>query len=127
VLKKFFIPAFVLALALFLLFAIRGYWDTWESAVLQRTDDACVVADRIPLRTRITGTVHRVDVGDYQAVKAGQLIRELQDPYYQATTDKAAAIDAVKAQPAANQSAKRAADAGRDSGRSGSRFCECPH
>jgi membrane fusion protein (multidrug efflux system) len=107
VLRKFFIPAFVLALALFLLFAIRGHWDTWENAVLQRTDDAYVVADRIRLSTRITGTVHCVDVGDYQIVKAGQLIRELQDTDYQATTDKVAAIEAVKTQLAANQSAKR--------------------
>jgi membrane fusion protein, multidrug efflux system len=63
-LKKFFIPAFVLALAVILLFAIRGHWDTWKSdAVLQKTDGAYVAADQIPLSTRITGTVRRVDVG----------------------------------------------------------------
>jgi membrane fusion protein, multidrug efflux system len=118
-LKKFFIPAFVLSLALFLLFAIRGHWDTWKSdAVLQRTDDAYVVTDQIPLSTRITGAVHRVDVDDYQAVKAGQLILEFEDTDYHATTNEAAAaIDAFKAQLAANQSAKRAADADIDSAR----------
>ncbi len=117
--KKFFTPAFVLALTVILLFAIRGYWDIWKSdAVLQRTDDAYVMARQIPLSTRITVTVHHVDVGNYQAVKAGQLILELEDTDYQATTDEVAvAIDAVKAQLAANQSAKRAADAGIDSAR----------
>jgi multidrug efflux pump subunit AcrA (membrane-fusion protein) len=59
--------------------------------------------------------------GDYQAVKAGQLILELEDTTYKATSDEAAAaaLDAIKAQLAANQSAKRAGDAGalRTSGR----------
>jgi membrane fusion protein (multidrug efflux system) len=96
-LKKILIPAFVLALAVFLLLAIRGHWDTWKSeAVLQKTEDAYVAADQIPLSARITGTVRRVDVGDYQAVKAGQLILELEDTDYKAATDEAAAaIDAA--------------------------------
>jgi membrane fusion protein (multidrug efflux system) len=116
-LKKIFIPVFVLGLATFLFFAIRGHWDTWKSdAVLQKTEDAYVAADQIPLSTRITGTVRHVDVGDYQIVKTNQLILELEDTDYKATAEEAgAAIDAAKAQLAANQSAKRAAEAGIDS------------
>ena len=115
--KKFIIPAFVLALALFLLFAIRGHWDSWKgNAVIQKTNDAYVTSNQIPLSTRITGTVRRADVEDYQAVKAGQLVLELDDSDYQAAVDEAAAaIDAAQAQLAANQDAKHAADAGIDS------------
>jgi membrane fusion protein, multidrug efflux system len=115
--KKLIIPLFVLALALVLLFAIRVHWNSWKSdAILQKTNDAYVTANQIPLSTRITGTVRRVDVGDYQSVKAGQLILQLDDSDYQATVDEAAAaIDAAKAQLAANQDAKGAADASIDS------------
>ena len=117
--KKFIIPVCVLALALFLLVAIRGHWDSWKSdGVLQKTNDAYVTANQIPLSTRITGTVHVVNVEDYQTVKAGQLILELDDSDYQAVADEAAAaIEAAKAQLAANQDAKRASDASIDSAR----------
>jgi len=99
-----------------LLFGIRGHWVAWKSnAVLQRTNDAYVAADQIPLSTRISGTVRHVGVQDYQTVKAGQLIVELDDADYKATVDEAqAAIVAAKAELAANQDAKRAADAGVD-------------
>ena len=45
--KKFIIPVCVLALALFLLVAIRGHWDSWKSdGVLQKTNDAYVTANQ---------------------------------------------------------------------------------
>jgi membrane fusion protein (multidrug efflux system) len=102
--------------AIVLLFAIRGHWDSWKSnAVLQQTNDAYVAADQIPLSTRISGTVHRVGVQDYQAVKAGQVIVELDAAEFQATVDEArAAIDAARAELSSNQDAKRAADASTD-------------
>jgi membrane fusion protein, multidrug efflux system len=107
------IPIVVLAVAVLLFVTIRGHWNSWEgNARLQKTNDAYVTADQIPLSTRVSGTVHSVGVQDYQAVKAGQLIVELDHADYQATVDEAqAAIDAAKAQLAANQDAKRAADA----------------
>jgi membrane fusion protein, multidrug efflux system len=118
-LTKLIIPLLVLAVALALLFAIRGHWNSWRSdATHQKTNDAYVTANQIPLSTRITGTVRSVDVGDYQSVKAGQLILKLDDSDYQAAVDEAAAaIVAAKAQLAANQDAKRAADASIDSAR----------
>lgn len=117
--KKWIIPLAVLAVALVLLFAIRGHWNSWKSdSIHQKTNDAYVTANQIPLSTRITGTVRSVDVSDYQAVKAGQLILELDDSDYQASVDEAAAaIEAAKAQLAANQDAKRGADASIDSAR----------
>jgi membrane fusion protein, multidrug efflux system len=111
--KKLIIPLLVLVAALALLFVIRGHWNSMESsATQQKTSDAYVTGDQIPLSTRITGTVRRVDVGDYQSVHTGQLILELDDADYRATVDEAqAAIAAAQAQLAANQDAKRAADA----------------
>lgn len=65
-----------------------------------------------PLSTRISGTVRRVPVGDYQSVKAGQLLVELDDADYQAMLKEAeAALDAAKAEYSGNRDAKRAADA----------------
>jgi membrane fusion protein (multidrug efflux system) len=118
-LKILIVPLLVLAVALVLLFAIRGHWNSWKSdAIHQKTNDAYVTANQIPLSTRITGTVHSVEVGDYQSVKSGQLILKLDDSDYQAAVDEAAAaIAAAKAQLAANQDAKRAADASIDSAR----------
>jgi membrane fusion protein, multidrug efflux system len=110
------IPILVLAVAVFLLFAIRGNWDSWKSdATLQKTNDAYVTGDQIPLSTRVSGTVQRVGVQDYQAVKAGQSILELDNSDYQGTVDEAqAAISAARAELSANQDAKRAADASID-------------
>ncbi|MBB5343817.1 HlyD family secretion protein [Tunturibacter empetritectus] len=110
------IPILVLAVAIFLIFAIRGHWDFWKSnAVLQKTNDAYVTGDQIPLSTRVSGTVQRVGVQDYQMVKAGQPIVELDNSDYQASVDEArAAISAARAELIANQDAKRAADANID-------------
>jgi membrane fusion protein (multidrug efflux system) len=110
------IPILVLAVAIFLFFAIRGHWDSWKSdATLQKTNDAYVTGDQIPLSTRVSGTVRRVDVQDYQSVKAGQSIVELDNSDYQGTVDEAqAAISAAHAELSANQDAKLAADASID-------------
>jgi membrane fusion protein (multidrug efflux system) len=115
--KNLIIPLLVLVVALVLLFVISGHWNSMKSsATLQRTNDAYVTANQIPLSTRVTGTVRRVDIGDYQTVKSGQLILELDDADYHAAVDEAAAaIDGARAQLAANQNAKRAADASIDS------------
>jgi membrane fusion protein, multidrug efflux system len=110
------ISILVLAVAIFLIFAIRGHWDSWKSdAVLQKTNDAYVTGDQIPLSTRVSGTVQRVDVQDYEPVKAGQSIIELDHSDYQANVDEArAAISAAHAELSANQDAKHAADASID-------------
>ena len=110
------IPILVLAVAIFLIFAIRGHWDSWKSnALFQKTNDAYVTGDQIPLSTRVSGTVQRVGVQDYQPVKAGQSIVELDNSDYQASVDEAqAAISSAHAELSANQDAKRAADASID-------------
>jgi membrane fusion protein (multidrug efflux system) len=110
---SFVIPVVVLAAALFLFLAIRGHWTSWQSdAVVQKTNDAYVMANQIPLSTRISGTVKTVGVQDYQAVQAGQPLIVLDDSDYQAVASEAsAAIAAAQAELTANQDAKRAAGA----------------
>lgn len=111
--KSWIIPLVVLLVAAGLLFAIAGHWTAWEShRADQRTDDAYLRADMTPLSTRISGTVRKVNVGDYESVKAGQTLLELDDDDYQANLDQAkAALAASEASLADNQAAKKIQDA----------------
>ena len=90
--KSWIIPLIVLLAAAGLLFGIAGHWTSWQgNRSGQETDDAYLKADVTPLSTRISGTVRKVDVGDYQSVKAGQTLIELDDEDYRATLDQARA------------------------------------
>jgi membrane fusion protein (multidrug efflux system) len=111
--RSVIVPVVVLAVAVTLFLVIRSRWTTAESgAAIQKTDDAYVKADEVSLSTRISGTVRRIAVGDYQPVKAGQILVEIDDTDYEAAVDGAkAALDEAKAEYAANQDAKRAAGA----------------
>lgn len=111
--RSWIIPLVVLLVAAGLLFAIAGHWTEWEGGrAAQRTDDAYLRADMTPLSTRISGTVRKVYVGDYQTVKAGQTLLELDDDDYRANLDQAkAALAASEASLEDNQAAKRIQDA----------------
>jgi membrane fusion protein, multidrug efflux system len=111
--KSLIIPLIVLLAAAGLLFAIAGHWTEWEGhRADQRTDDAYLRADMTPLSTRVSGTVRKVNVGDYERVKAGQTLLELDDDDYRANLDQAkAALAASEAALADNQAAKRIQDA----------------
>lgn len=83
---------FVLALAagLVLLFTIE--WNSWSgSARRQVTDDAYLQADLTPLAARVSGYIRRIDVTDFQTVKAGDALFEIDDTDYRAQVDQAAA------------------------------------
>src|SRR5438270_4953287 len=110
--KSPIIPLIVLLAAAALLFAITGHWTEWEGhRADQGTDDAYLRADMTPLSTRISGTVRKVNVGDYESVKAGQTLLELDDSDYRANLDQAkAALAASEALLADNQAAKRIQD-----------------
>jgi membrane fusion protein (multidrug efflux system) len=111
--KSWIIPLIVLLAAAGLLFGIAGHWTGWQgSRPDQETDDAYLKADMTPLSTRISGTVKRVNVGDYQNVKAGQMLIELDDDDYRATLKQAqAALAGSEANLEDNQSAKNIQDA----------------
>lgn len=112
--RSVLIPILILTAAAVLFFAIRVHWSIWlDGGHSQRTDDAYVRADQTPLSTRISGTVRSVYVGDYEPVKAGQLVMELDDSDYRAVVaESKAGLAAAMAEYAANQNAKRVADAG---------------
>src|ERR1700738_5601457 len=85
-------------------------WDRWGGlAVRQVTDDAYVRGDITPLSAKIEGYVRRVPVGDFQRVKAGDLLIEIEDQDYRARAAQAeadlhgaeAAIENLKARKAA--------------------------
>jgi membrane fusion protein, multidrug efflux system len=111
--KSLIIPLIVLLAAAGLLFGIAGHWTGWQGSRLnQETDDAFLKADVTPLSTRISGTVKRVNVGDYQNVKAGQVLIELDDDDYRATLNQAqAALAGSEAAFEDNQAAKSIQDA----------------
>src|ERR1700727_3556666 len=119
--KSGIIPLIVLLVAAGLLFGIAGHLTGWQgSRPDQVTDDAYLRADMTPLSTRISGTVRKVNVSDYQSVKAGQTLIELDDEDYRATLNQAqAALAASEASLADNQAAKRIQDAQIDAAKSG--------
>jgi membrane fusion protein, multidrug efflux system len=72
------------------LFATR--WDTWVGDRReQTTDDAYVRGDITPLSAHVEGYVRQVTVGDFQLVKAGDLLVEIDDEDYQARVAQAEA------------------------------------
>jgi membrane fusion protein, multidrug efflux system len=88
-----------LALPLFAVLAAFGFivlatlrWDEWVgSAVIQTTDDAYVRAELTRLSSRVAGEVLTVAVRDFQHVKAGDLLIQIDPADYQAQVDQAEA------------------------------------
>jgi membrane fusion protein (multidrug efflux system) len=79
-----------IAAALAILFSSR--WDAWVGARAdQTTDDAYVKGDFTPLSAKINGYVRKVPINDFQNVKAGQLLVEIEDDDYKARVDQAQA------------------------------------
>jgi membrane fusion protein (multidrug efflux system) len=86
-------------LAVVLLFTITGNWNAWTGAAAkQTTDDAYLHADLTPLSTKVSGVVAKVNVADYQHVKAGDILVQLKDDDFQAQVAQAeAGVAAAKA------------------------------
>jgi membrane fusion protein (multidrug efflux system) len=71
------------ALAIVVLLATQ--WDAWiGSRARQVTDDAYIRGDITPLSAKVDGYIHNVAVGDYQSVKAGDLLVEIEHEDYRA-------------------------------------------
>src|SRR3984957_20281259 len=80
----------LLAVAIVVLFVTR--WDVWVGAgIRQTTDDAYVRGDITPLSAKVEGYVHRVPVTDFQLVKAGDPLIEIDDEDYRAHVAQAEA------------------------------------
>jgi len=96
---KYVTPVLVVLLALAILITLTRNWNSWEGGkAKQITDDAYVRGDVTPLSTKVSGIVSVVHVSDYQQVHKGDLLVELEDSDFTAQADQAnAAVEAAKA------------------------------
>lgn len=92
-------PAAVVLLAIAVVVTLTRNWNAWEGGRAEQvTDDAYVRGDLTPLSTKVSGIVRTVNVSDYQQVRAGDLLVELEDDDYRAQVAQAtAAVEASKA------------------------------
>src|SRR5437879_1297923 len=106
-------PLFVLVLCAALIVTLTRNWNGWEGGRSEQvTDDAFVRGDLTPLSTKVSGIVANVKVRDFQHVRAGDLLVELQDEDYQAQLAQArAAVEAGKAAIQNNQKQRELQDA----------------
>jgi len=89
----------VLLLTAGLVVTITWNWNAWEGGRSEQvTDDASVRGDLTPLSTKVAGIVRDVRVSDFQQVRKGDPIAELEDSDYLAQVAQAnAAVEAAKA------------------------------
>jgi len=89
---RFAIPMFAVLAALGFVALATSRWDEWTgNARIQVTDDAYVRADLTRLSSRVAGEVLKVTFQDFQRVKAGELLIQIDPADYQAQVDQAAA------------------------------------
>jgi membrane fusion protein (multidrug efflux system) len=73
-------------LAAVILIVCFTQWNRWEGdARYQTTDDAYLQTDLTPLSAQVSGYVRAVPVQDFDHVRAGQLIVQIEDDNYRAT------------------------------------------
>ncbi|MDE1918686.1 MAG: HlyD family secretion protein [Sphingomonadales bacterium] len=87
-----------LAIAAVIVVLCLTRWNAWLGAARhQRTDDAYLEADLTPIGARVAGYVRAVPTQDFERVRAGQLIAQIDDDDYQAAVDQArAAVDVAR-------------------------------
>jgi len=97
--QKYGTPLIVVLLAIAVIATITRNWNAWEGGhVEQVTNDAYIRGDLTPLSTKVAGLVRAVKVNDYQAVRKGELLVQLDDDDYRALVAQAVAgVEAAKA------------------------------
>jgi membrane fusion protein (multidrug efflux system) len=97
--QKYGTPLIVVLLAIAVIATITRNWNGWEGAHIEQvTNDAYVRGDLTPLNTKVAGLVREVRVNDYQAVRKGDLLVQLDDDDYKAQVAQAAAgVEAARA------------------------------
>lgn len=84
------IPLLVLFATVALVILYANDWKLWDGQrPLEVTNDAYVRADVTPLSTKVSGTVAKVFINDYESVKQGQLLVQLRDDDFIARADHA--------------------------------------
>jgi membrane fusion protein, multidrug efflux system len=97
--QKYGTPLIVVLLAIAVIVTITHNWNAWEGGrVEQATNDAYVRGDVTPLSTKVPGLVREVTVNDYQSVRKGDVLVQLDDEDYKGQVAQAAAgVEAAKA------------------------------
>jgi membrane fusion protein (multidrug efflux system) len=97
--SKYGTPMLVCLLAVAVVVTITRNWNAWEGAgVDQVTNDAYVRGDLTPLSTKVPGLVREVKINDYQQVRKGDLLVQLDDDDYKAQVAQAVAgVEAARA------------------------------
>src|ERR1700757_2419313 len=106
-------PLIVVLLALAVVVTITRNWNGWEGGRIEQvTNDAYVRGDLTPLSTKVPGLVREVKVNDYQRVRKGDLLVQLDDDDYKAQLAQAAAgVEAAKAALENNRRQRQLPDA----------------
>ena len=82
----------VIAVAAIIVVLFATQWDRWVgNSTRQVTDDAYIRGDVTPLSAQVEGYVRHVAVADFQRVKAGDLLVEIDDSDYRAKVAQAEA------------------------------------
>ncbi len=99
----------ILAAAAIIIVLFTTQWNRWVGdATRQETDNAYVSGDVTPLSAQISGNIRSVLVDDFQHVKNGDLLVEIDDADYQARVAQAAAALAGAEAAIANIKSKKA-------------------
>jgi membrane fusion protein (multidrug efflux system) len=91
-LKGLVVPFIALLAVIGLVGYSATHWTRWVGlAATQTTDDAQIRADTSRLAARVAGTIRFVAVGDFQRVRAGDLLVEIDPADYQVAVAQATA------------------------------------
>lgn len=98
VIRRMLLPVVAVGISLAGVFYAGGSWNEWtSSAAYQITNDAAVGADVSFLSARVSGNLVSAHVADYQHVRKGDLIAEIDPREYEATASLASAnVSAAK-------------------------------
>lgn len=87
---EFLVRTVIILAALGVAVLLTTQWDVWTGGRnRQVTDDAYIRGDITPLSAKVDGYVTAVSVGDYQAVRAGDLLVEIERDDYRARVAQA--------------------------------------
>jgi len=97
--QKYVTPVVVVLLAATVVATITRNWNAWEGGRIEQvTDDAYVRGDLTPLSTKVAGIVKNVNVSDFQQVRKGDMLVQLEDDDFKEQVAQATAgVDAAKA------------------------------
>jgi membrane fusion protein (multidrug efflux system) len=111
--QKYVTPVVVVLLAVAVIATLTRNWNAWEGGRIEQvTDDAYVRGDVTPLSTKVAGIVQNVKVSDFQQVRKGDPLVELEDSDYLAQLAQGtAAVEAARAAIEDNRRQRQLEDA----------------